>query len=121
MNWLGLFDDKTITVEFNTNLDAFCHLLQEKLAYAPDERDMIFLHHNFIVRNPKTNQKRSIQVSLCEYGTAKFSAMARTVGIPVAHAALKILKKEINAKGVKAPIESEIYKPILDGLEIKFK
>ena len=123
MKWLGLFDTdiKGELPEFNTYLDAFSYLLKERLTYAPDERDMILLHHNFIVYNPKLQQRRSIQVSLCEYGTREFSAMARTVGIPVAHAAWKILEKEIiGVKGVKAPIEPEIYKPILKDLSIKF-
>lgn len=122
MNWLGLFDtSNTIEKEFDTYLDAFSYLLQEKLIYAPDERDMILLHHSFIVYNPKLRTRRTIQVSLCEYGTERFSAMARTVGIPVAHAAWKILKKEIvGVKGVKGPIEPEIYKPILKDLSIKF-
>ena len=122
MKWLGLFDDAVIydLPVFEINLDAFSHLLQEKLAYASDERDMIFLWHSFVVYNQKTGQRHNIQVSLCEFGTGEFSAMARTVGIPVAHAAWKILKKEINAKGVKAPIEAEIYKPLLKDLPFKF-
>jgi saccharopine dehydrogenase (NADP+, L-glutamate forming) len=122
MKWLGLLDDTVIygLPAFETRLDAFSHLLQEKLAYAPDERDMIFLFHKFVVYNRKTGERRRIQVSLCEFGTSEFSAMARTVGIPVAHAAFKILKMEINAKGVKAPIEAEIYKPLLKDLPFKF-
>jgi saccharopine dehydrogenase-like NADP-dependent oxidoreductase len=124
IKWLGLFDPSTNTAinkEFDTYLDVFSHLLQDKLTYASHERDMILLHHNFIVYNSKFQSRRSIQVSLCEYGTEEFSAMARTVGIPVAHAAWKILEKEIvGVKGVKAPIEPEIYKPILKDLSIKF-
>lgn len=122
MEWLGLFDtDIKGLPDFNSYLDAFSYLLQERLAYAPDERDMILLHNNFIVYNPELQQRRSIQVSLCEFGTGEFSAMARTVGIPVAHAAWKILEKEIiGVKGVKAPIEPEIYKPILKDISIKF-
>ena len=123
MNWLGLFDkSRNVEKEFDTNLDAFSHLLQGKLAYSQDERDMILLHHNFVVFNPKLQTRRSIQVSLCEYGNEKFSAMARTVGIPVAHAAWKILEKEIvGIKGVKGPVEPEIFKPILKDLSIKFE
>jgi hypothetical protein len=28
-------------------MDAFCHLLQRKLVYAPGERDMVIMHHEF--------------------------------------------------------------------------
>jgi saccharopine dehydrogenase (NAD+, L-glutamate forming) len=43
--------------------------------------------------------------------------MAKTVGLPVAIAALKILNGEIKSKGVQIPIESTIYKSILKELE----
>ena len=43
--------------------------------------------------------------------------MAKTVGLPVAIAALKILKKEIKTPGVQLPITKEVYEPILKELE----
>ena len=42
--------------------------------------------------------------------------MAKTVGLPVAIAALKILKGEIKTPGVQIPIAKEVYKPILEEL-----
>lgn len=122
MEWLGLFDTECVNLPvFKSNLDGFCHLLQEKLAYAPSERDMTLLHHQFIVLNPATRKRRQIEVKLCEFGAVYgMTAMARTVGVPVALAAWKILKKEINAVGVRAPLEPAIYNPILKDLPIKF-
>ena len=49
--------------------------------------------------------------------------MAKTVGLPVAIATLKILNKEIKTPGVQLPITKEVYAPILKELEqygIKF-
>ena len=46
-----------------------------------------------------------------------YTAMAKTVGLPVAIAALKILNGEIKSKGVQIPIKSSIYKSILKELE----
>ena len=43
--------------------------------------------------------------------------MAKTVGLPVAIAALKILNKEITTPGVQLPISKEVYSPILNELE----
>ena len=122
MEWLGLFsNEKEELPTFKSNLDGFCHLLQEKLTYKSNERDMTFLHHQFIAYNPKTCKRRLIEVNLCEFGEVSgFTAMAKTVGVPVALAAWKILKKEINAVGVKAPLDPSIYKPILKDLPIKF-
>lgn len=124
MKWLGLFENEPFprSIDFNCNLDVFCQLIQDRLVYNENERDMTFLHHKFIAFNPKTLERREISVKLCEYGDLKgFSAMARTVGIPVAIAAWKILQKEINAVGVKGPLESAIYEPILADLPFKFE
>jgi hypothetical protein len=46
-----------------------------------------------------------------------FTAMAKTVGLPVAIATLKILNKEITTPGVQLPITKEVYTPILKELE----
>ncbi len=43
--------------------------------------------------------------------------MAKTVGLPVAIATLKILNKEITTPGVQLPITKEVYAPILKELE----
>ena len=43
--------------------------------------------------------------------------MAKTVGLPVAMAAIGILNKEITTPGVLRPIKKEVYDPILKKLE----
>jgi hypothetical protein len=43
--------------------------------------------------------------------------MAKTVGLPVAITALKIINKEITTPGVQLPINKEVYQPILKELE----
>jgi saccharopine dehydrogenase (NAD+, L-glutamate forming) len=45
------------------------------------------------------------------------TAMARTVGLPVGIAALKILNGTISTPGVQLPISKEVYGPILKELE----
>ena len=53
-----------------------------------------------------------------------YTAMAKTVGLPIAIAALGILNKEIKSTGVQLPVTKGIYIPILKELEeynIKFK
>ena len=44
------------------------------------------------------------------------TAMARTVGLPVAIATLKILNGAISTPGVQLPITREVYDPILKEL-----
>jgi hypothetical protein len=46
-----------------------------------------------------------------------YTAMAKTVGLPVAMATLQILNGNIKSTGVQLPIKKEIYEPILRELE----
>jgi hypothetical protein len=45
-----------------------------------------------------------------------YTAMAKTVGLPVGIAALKILKGIIKTPGVQLPVNKEVYEPILNEL-----
>ncbi|MFN7331361.1 MAG: saccharopine dehydrogenase C-terminal domain-containing protein, partial [Flavobacterium sp.] len=46
-----------------------------------------------------------------------YTAMAKTVGLPVAMATLHILNGKITTPGVQLPIRKEVYEPILAELE----
>lgn len=120
LEWLGLLDSKPNSLNFKNNFDGFCRILQDKLKYFENERDMAILFHEFIVYNPQKDTRKMIQVRLCEFGDEESSGMAKMVGIPVALAALKILEGEIVEKGVKVPVIPSIYKPILNSLPISF-
>ncbi|MHA3964712.1 MAG: saccharopine dehydrogenase C-terminal domain-containing protein [Candidatus Thorarchaeota archaeon SMTZ1-45] len=116
LEWLGLFDEKQIPSATNTILDAVCNLFEEKLQYAPGERDMIVMHHEFIAEYP--DKKEKITSTLIDYGIPNGdSSMSRTVALPVAIASKMILDGKITLTGVHRPIIPEIYAPILDELE----
>ena len=46
-----------------------------------------------------------------------YTAMAKTVGLPVAMATLLILNGKIKTYGVQLPILKEVYLPVLEELE----
>ena len=46
-----------------------------------------------------------------------YTAMSKTVGLPVAIATLAILNGTISTAGVQIPITKEVYNPILKELE----
>ena len=48
---------------------------------------------------------------------SEVTAMAKTVGLPVAIAARLILQGAIQTPGVQIPISAEIYNPMLEELE----
>lgn len=116
LEWLGLFEEKQVPSGTKTILDALCNLFEEKLQYAPGERDMIVMHHEFIAEFPDKKQK--ITSTLIDYGIPNGdSSMSRTVALPVAIASKMILDGEITLTGVHRPIIPEIYEPILKELE----
>ena len=116
LDWIGLFNDTEIPSNITTYLDALCHLFEEKLQYAPGERDMIVMHHEFIAEY--SDKKEKVTSTLIDYGIPNGdSSMSRTVALPVAVASRMILEGRITLTGVHRPIKSELYEPILGELE----
>ncbi|KAK7696374.1 hypothetical protein QCA50_001028 [Cerrena zonata] len=81
-------------------IDLFATLLAHKLRYLPGERDLVALSHEVVAKSPKTGEESIYTSSLVAYGTPEASAMARTVGLPVALAARIVLDGKVKAKGV---------------------
>ena len=92
------------------------HILNEKWALAPEDKDMIVMYHKFgYSLNGKEVQIDSKMVCIGDDQT--YTAMAKTVGLPVAMATLQILNGKITTPGVQLPIRKEVYEPILAELE----
>ena len=90
-------------------------ILSDKWTLSEEDKDMIVMHHKFGYElNGKKHQIESSMVTIGENQT--YTAMAKTVGLPVAIAALKILNGEIKTPGVQRPITKEVYAPILKEL-----
>ena len=91
-------------------------ILEESWTLQEDDKDMIVMQHLFGYElNGKKHQIESSFIVLGENQT--YTAMSKTVGLPVGIAALKILKGEIKTPGVQIPINKEVYEPILKELE----
>jgi saccharopine dehydrogenase-like NADP-dependent oxidoreductase len=54
---------------------------------------------------------------VCLGDNQTYTAMAKTVGLPVAMATLLILNEKIKTPGVQLPIHREVYDPLLNQLE----
>lgn len=107
-------------------IEIFAYLLAHKMRYKPQECDMVVLSHEVITRPKQTEGERQAQQeddvqvhksSLITYGTPRASAMARTVGIPVAIAALRVLDEKVDIRGVARPDDPNVYDPVLRGLQ----
>jgi saccharopine dehydrogenase-like NADP-dependent oxidoreductase len=113
--WLGLFRDDPLPPE-RTILDVLAVRMQEKLQYAPGERDMVVLLHDFVAEYP--DRRERIRSWLVDFGIPHGdTAMARTVGLPAAIATRLILQGVIRLTGVHIPVLPEIYRPVLAELE----
>jgi len=114
---------KKIPLKNATPAQILEHILLQNWQLEKNDKDMVVMYHKFGYRkNKKTHQIDSTMVSIGE--DEIYTAMAKTVGLPIAIAALGILNKEIKSTGVQLPVSKGIYIPILKELEeynIKFK
>lgn len=91
-------------------------ILNDSWTLQPNDKDMIVMYHKFGYEiNGVKRQIDSKMVCLGEDQT--YTAMAKTVGLPVAIATLQILNGKITTPGVQLPITKEVYLPILAELE----
>ena len=91
-------------------------ILSDKWMLEAHDKDMIVMYHKFGYEiNGEQKQIDSKMVCIGEDQT--YTAMAKTVGLPVAMAALQILNGNITTPGVQLPINREVYLPILKELE----
>jgi saccharopine dehydrogenase-like NADP-dependent oxidoreductase len=114
---LDLFTkEKTLGIKDATPAMGLQKILEDKWTLAPHDKDMIVMYHKFGYElDGKQYQIDSHMALIGEDQT--YTAMAKTVGLPVAIAALKILNEEITTPGVQLPIAKEVYEPILKELE----
>jgi saccharopine dehydrogenase-like NADP-dependent oxidoreductase len=114
---LDLFNpNKKVGLKNATPAQILEKILKDKWTLQPDDKDMIVMLHKFGYE--LNGKKEQIESSMGVIGDDQtYTAMAKTVGLPVAIATLKILKGEINTPGVQLPITKEVYTPILKELE----
>jgi saccharopine dehydrogenase (NADP+, L-glutamate forming) len=115
LEWLGLFERRSASVQDQTPARVLQALLEEKLKLDPGDRDMIVMQHQ--VEFLRDNKRERIVSSMAIMGeNSNQTAMSKTVGLPVAMATKLILQHRIPYKGVRIPIHPEIYKPVMEEL-----
>ncbi|MBS7785835.1 saccharopine dehydrogenase NADP-binding domain-containing protein [Flavobacterium sp. CYK-55] len=114
---LDLFSNtKKVGLKNATPAQILEKILTENWTLEPSDKDMIVMYHKFGYE--LDGQKKQIDSQMVCIGQDQiYTAMAKTVGLPVAMAALRILNKQITQPGVQLPISKEVYLPLLAELE----
>jgi len=124
-NYLELFSDKKIKLAEGSPAQLLQHLLEEKWKLDKEDKDMVVLQHQFEYTLPDDKRLYQLNSSLVVKGqNQKHTAMALTVGLPLAISVKNILTGKINLCGVQIPTQKEIYEPMLTELKqmgIEFK
>jgi saccharopine dehydrogenase-like NADP-dependent oxidoreductase len=117
LRWLGVEEKHRSLAPSTSVMDAFCHLLQERLVYENDEQDMALLIHKFVIRRPD-GSKRLRMSTVKVFGKARRqSAMSKCVGLPAAIATDLLLQGKIATRGARIPVTKDFYGQILPALE----
>ena len=114
---LDLFNpDKKIPLKQATPAQMLQYILEDSWSLEKEDKDMIVMYHKFGYEIKGV--KKQIDANMVVIGeTQTHTAMAKTVGLPVAMATLNILNGKITTPGVQIPIAKEVYRPILSELQ----
>ncbi|RNC87792.1 MAG: saccharopine dehydrogenase [Winogradskyella sp.] len=114
---LDIFSDtKKVELKKATPAQILQKILMDSWTLSSEDTDMIVMYHKFGYElKGKRHQIDATMVALGEDQT--YTAMAKTVGLPVAIATLAILNGKIKTPGVQIPITKEVYTPILEELK----
>ncbi len=114
---LDLFNaNKIVGLKNATPAQILEKILSDKWTLQPHDKDMIVMYHKFGYEL-NGNQYQIDSKMVCIGDDQTYTAMAKTVGLPVAMATLQILNGNIKTPGVQLPIREEVYLPILKELE----
>ncbi|MBI1222324.1 MAG: saccharopine dehydrogenase [Bacteroidetes bacterium] len=91
-------------------------ILEEKWKLEDADRDLIVMIHR--IKYKLNGEIRHIESSMALEGEdARYTAMAKTVGLPAAICAEAILNEKFSQKGVCIPVHPELYLPALKQLD----
>lgn len=116
MEYLELFSNKKIKLEEGTPAQLLQDLLEEKWKLEHGDKDMIVMQHQF--EYTLQNKTHKLNSSLVVIGDDEIhTAMAKTVGLPLAITIKNFLTGKFKLSGVQIPTVKEIYEPLLKELE----
>ncbi len=118
LQWLGFFSDKELPKKSGSPAQILQAILEKEWALTDEDKDMIVMQHLFEIKTEAGIKKLTSEL-VCYGEDATYTAMAKTVGLPLAIAVDLFLDEKINLKGLHIPNLPEIYNPILGQLAVE--
>lgn len=116
LEYLELFSNKPIRMKEGSPAELLQQLLEEKWLLKPGDKDMIVMQHQFEYQ--LNGAYKQLNSSLVVIGDDEVhTAMAKTVGLPLAITVKNFLTGKFSLYGVQIPTVKEIYEPMLAELE----
>lgn len=121
IKWLGLLNDEPIETASGTPAVILQQLLEKRWELMPQDRDLVVMQHR--IESIDAHSKSHVLFSSLqlEGDDNKHTAMAKTVGLPLAIGVRMIAEGKISAHGLHVPMKPEWYNEILDELEKRFQ
>lgn len=114
--YLGLFEDTLLNLSSGTAAEVLQSMLTDRLQLGAEDKDMVVMHHRFEYTIDGQTFKETSFMQL--EGLDKMrTAMAKTVGLPLAIATDLVLQGQCSTRGCVIPNASDIYLPVLKNLE----
>lgn len=114
--WLGFFSDEILPIHNGSSAQILEEILKVKWKLEINDKDMVIMLHEIGFESSGIQHKQYATMVLIGESNIH-TAMAKTVGLPLAIACKLILENKISERGVIAPVYSDIYTPVLEELK----
>ena len=115
LKWSGFFEETPVGLTEGTPASILEYILNKRWNLKKEDKDQIVMWHRF--KFNLGGGAREIQASLVATGFDDvYTAMAKTVGLPLGIAAKLIASGSIRQRGVIIPTTPEFYEPVLSEL-----
>jgi saccharopine dehydrogenase (NADP+, L-glutamate forming) len=117
IDFLSMRSLEKIPLKLASSATLLQYLLEKNLVIKPDDKDMIVMLHE--IEYSINNEQKKVSSCLIVKGEDQIhTAMAKTVGLPLAIATKLILLDKIQLSGLHIPVIPEIYEPVLKELKL---
>jgi len=116
-DFLGLFDQSNSENTFRNPAQFLEHRMIERMSLGDHDQDMVVMSHRILSKNQEGTVSEHRSQLILEGEGGEFSAMAQTVGWPLAMALQCYLQGQVVETGLQRPLSPVWYRPILQGLE----